>query len=82
MLCYKTRNGGPTYKPTAILPTVYELFLLSFIPLRQRQVFIYVASLRITMKTPLGKRTHLLWGRILWEAVDWALAFHMYENKC
>lgn len=33
---------------------VYVSFLLFFFPLRRRQVFIFVASLRITMKTPLG----------------------------
>lgn len=84
MLRYKIRNGGLGYKPKVILATVRVRAVSSlffFYPLHQRQVFIFVASLRITMKTPLGKSTHLLCGWILWEATDWALAFHMYENK-
>ncbi len=55
MLRYKIRNGGLGYKPKFIWATVRVCVVSSlFFPLRRRQVFIFVVSLRITMKTPLG----------------------------
>lgn len=60
---------------------VYVSFLLFFFPSSSTAGVYLCCVLENHNENTFRKRTHLLCGRILWEATDWALAFHMYENK-